>query len=167
MTGAGVRLPPEVGTEVGTEVALPWAERADGHCFGCSPANPIGLGLRFRPDDDGIRADFCLDRRYESYPGTLHGGIVALICDEVMGNLVVLRHGRPAVTTSMRMRYVGVIGIGGHYSCHATVHGAGPVAGRAEVRDTAGSVLATASASYLPVPADGTGLPITAREDRS
>ena len=32
------------------ELALPWADRADAHCFGCSPANPVGLGLRFRPD---------------------------------------------------------------------------------------------------------------------
>lgn len=145
-------------------LTLPWADRRDGHCFGCSPANPVGLGLRFVPDGDGISAGFCLDRRYESYPGVLHGGIVALICDEVMGNLVVLRHGRPAVTTSMRMRYVGVIEIGGHYSCHATVDGSGPVAGRAEIRGADGAVLATATASYLPVPADGAGLPITSRE---
>lgn len=147
------------------ELELPWAGRADGHCFGCSPANPVGLGLAFLPDGDGISAAFCLDRRYESYPGVLHGGIVALICDEVMGNLVVLRHRLPAVTTSMRMRYVGVIGIGGHYSCHATVDGTGPYSGRAEIRGADGAVLATATASYLPVPADGAGLPITPRED--
>ncbi|MDN5914536.1 MAG: PaaI family thioesterase [Pseudonocardia sp.] len=146
------------------ELALPWADRADGRCFGCSPTNPVGLGLRFVPDGDGISASFCPDRRYESYPGVLHGGIVALICDEVMGNLVVLRHGRPAVTTSMRMRYVGVIAIDGHYRCHATIDGTGPVAGRAEIRTADGAVLATATASYLPVPADGAGLPITSRE---
>lgn len=148
------------------EVALPWAGRADSHCFGCSPANPVGLGLRFAADVDGISADFCLDRRYESYTGVLHGGIVALICDEVMGNLVVLRHGRAAVTTSMRMRYVGVVAVDGRYSCHATVDGSGPYAGRAEIRDDHGAVQATATASYLPVPADAAGLPITCREEQ-
>lgn len=137
----------------GTTLALPWADRADAHCFGCSPANPVGLGLRFEPDGDGIVAEVCLDRRYESYPGVLHGGIVALVCDEVMGNLAVLRHGHAAVTTSMRMRYVGVVEIGGHYRCHAEIAARdGSIHGRAEIRDAAGDVMATATATYRPAP---------------
>ncbi len=148
------------------EVALPWAGRADGHCFGCSPANPVGLGLAFRPDGDGLVADLRLDRRYESYPGVLHGGIVALVCDEVMGNLVVLRHGRPAVTTNLRMRYVGVVEVGGRYRCHATVSDDG-LSGRAEVRDADGTLMATATATFRPVRADAAGLPVTSREDPS
>ncbi|MFC4943070.1 PaaI family thioesterase [Pseudonocardia sp. GCM10023141] len=147
-----------------TELVLPWAERADSHCFGCAPGNPAGLGLHFRPDGDGLVADVCLDRRYESYPGVLHGGIVALVCDEVMGNLIVLRHGRVAVTTSMRMRYVGVIAIDRHYRCHATI-APGPgaaIQGRAEIRDAAGEVMATATATFQPVPVDDAGLPALA-----
>ena len=145
------------------DLALPWAGRPDSHCFGCAPANPVGLGLRFRPDGDGLVTDLHLDRRYESYPGVLHGGIVALVCDEAMGNLVVLRHGRVAVTTSLRLRYIGVVAIGGHYRCHATITGApdGPISGRAEVRDLRGDVLVTATAGYRPVPADDAGLPRT------
>jgi hypothetical protein len=157
-------------TEAPAELVMPWADRPDAHCFGCSPANPVGLGLRFRPDPDedadgvGIVADLCLDRRYESYPGVLHGGIVALVCDEAMGNLVVLRHGRVALTTTLRVRYVGVVAIGGHYRCHAALAGGpdGTVTGRAEIRDLAGTVLATATAGYRPVPADDAGLPRTA-----
>lgn len=144
-------------------LVLPWAQRADGHCFGCAPGNPVGLGLRFHPDGDGLVAEFCLDRRYESYPGVVHGGIVALVCDEAMGNHVVLSHG-PAVTTSLRMRYVGVVAVGGRYRCRATTEVApsGTVAGRAEVRDHAGELVATATAGYRPLPADADGLPITA-----
>ncbi|WP_433281210.1 PaaI family thioesterase [Pseudonocardia xinjiangensis] len=148
----------------GAELTLPWAGRADSHCFGCAPANPVGLGLRFRPGSDGgIVTDLCLDRRFESYPGVLHGGIVALVCDETMGNLVVLRHGTVAVTTSLRMRYVGVVAIGGRYSCHAWITGApdGTIAGRAEVRDVHGELMATATAGYRPVPADDAGIPRT------
>lgn len=157
-------------TGVAAELALPWAGRADAHCFGCSPANPVGLGLRFRRDDEGdegdgagIVADLCLDKRYESYPGVLHGGIVALVCDEAMGNLVVLRHGRVALTTTLRVRYVGVVAIGGRYRCHASVAETpdGTINGRAEIRDLGGTVLATATAGYRPVPADAAGLPRT------
>ena len=118
---------------------------------------------RLEDADGGIVADLCLDRRYESYPGVLHGGIVALVCDEAMGNLVVLRHGRVALTTSLRVRYVGVVAIGGHYRCHASVTGDpdGTISGRAEIRDLHGTVLATATAGYRPVPADAAGLPRT------
>lgn len=157
-----------LATGPAAEIALPWADREDSHCFGCAPANPIGLGLRFRPDGAGLVADLCLDRRYESYPGVLHGGIVALVCDEVMGNLVVIRHGRVAVTTSLRMRYVGVVAIGGHYRCHASITGTpdGTVFGRAEVRDGAGELMATATAAYRPVAADDTGLPAAEKTPR-
>jgi acyl-coenzyme A thioesterase PaaI-like protein len=119
--------------------------------------------MRFRADGDGLVTDLCLDRRYESYPGVLHGGIVALVCDEAMGNLVVLRHGQVAVTTSLRLRYVGVVAIGRQYRCHASIAGApdGTISGRAEVRDLHGDVLATATAGYRPVPADEAGLPCT------
>lgn len=146
------------------ELALPWAQRPDGHCFGCAPANPVGLGLRFHPDGDALVAEFCLDRRYESYPGVVHGGIVALVCDEVMGNHVVIGGGRPAVTTSLRMRYVGVVAVGGRYRCRATTEEgrSGTVAGRAEVRDPAGDLVATATAVYRPLPADADGSQITA-----
>lgn len=145
------------------ELHLPWVQRADGHCFGCAPANPVGLGLRFHPDGDALVAEFCLDRRYESYPGVVHGGIVALVCDEAMGNHVVIGHGRPAVTTSLRMRYVGVVAVGGRYRCRATIEEgrSGTVAGRAEVRDPAGELVVTATAVYRPLPADAAGLPIT------
>jgi acyl-coenzyme A thioesterase PaaI-like protein len=159
-------------------LTLPWADRADAHCFGCAPANPAGLGLRFVPDGDGLAADLCLDRRYESYPGVLHGGIVALVCDEVMGNLVVLRHGRPAVTTSLRMRYVGIVAVGARYRCSATLAApthTGTIAGRAEVRDADGALMATATATYHPLPADSLPadplpadpLPAARREDPS
>jgi len=161
---------------VGAEVALPWDGRDDSSCFGCARSNPIGLGLRFRhdgPDDPddaggphdpgGIVTDLRLDRRYESYPGVVHGGIVALICDEAMGNLVVLRHGTPAVTTSLRVRYVTVVTTGALHRCHARVSGApsGPLAGRAEIRDADGDLVATATATYHPVPADDRGLPVS------
>lgn len=157
----------------GDELALPWDDQDDSSCFGCARSNPIGLALRFRHDPPtgedpagvgGIVSDLDLDRRYESYPGVVHGGIVALVCDETMGNLVVLRHGAPAVTTSLRVRYVGVVTTGRTHRCHARLTGdpSGPLAGRAEIRDADGVLVATAIATYHPVPADDRGAPVPA-----
>ncbi|MEU5695115.1 PaaI family thioesterase [Actinosynnema sp. NPDC020468] len=128
---------------------LPWAG-IDHHCFGCSPRNPRGLALEFEHEGDDLSASFLLDHHYESYPGVVHGGILALVCDETMGNLVVLRLGVPALTTSMRMRYVGVVTVGGRYRCvaRATTPPTGLITSTAEVLDEHGAVMATATASY-------------------
>jgi len=131
--------------------ALPWAGRADHHCFGCSPHNPTGLQLSFADSGDALSAEFCLDKRYESYPGVVHGGILGVICDETMGNLIVMRLGVPALTTSMRMRYVGVVRVGGRYRCVARADFKPElVHATAELLDFAGSVVGTATASYKP-----------------
>lgn len=149
-------------------VTLPWR---DHDCFGCAPDNPCGLGLTFTEDGaagaPGIRTEFTLGRHYESYPGVVHGGIVALVCDETMGNLIVLRDGTPAVTTSLRMRYVGTVRVGLRYQVTAALTAstasttdtavlpgssrrgpAGLVTATADVTDARGDLVATATATY-------------------
>jgi acyl-coenzyme A thioesterase PaaI-like protein len=136
-----------------TTIELPWSVLPDYRCFGCSPHNPGGLGLTFDPHPDGVCARFQLDRRFESYPGVVHGGLVGVICDETMGNLIVLRRGRSAFTVSMRQRYVAPMLIGRPYTCVARLR-AGADGGlfhtTAEVLDAHGAVCATATATYQP-----------------
>ncbi|WP_018331343.1 PaaI family thioesterase [Actinomycetospora chiangmaiensis] len=139
-------------------VALPWQGTLGHSCFGCAPDNPVGLGLHFRAEGDDLVTDLHVDRRYESYPGVVHGGIVALVCDETMGNLAVLRHGRAVVTTSLRTRHVGVVATGGRYRCRASLAGEPPtLSARAEVLDADGAVVATATAGYRVPTADPGG----------
>ena len=134
-----------------TTAALPWAGR-DHHCFGCSPANGRGLQLDFTRTGGALETSFRLDRHYESYPGVAHGGIVAVICDETLGNLVVLELGAPAVTTTMRMRYVGVVAVDREYRCVAQVDATrnGLIHGRADVFDGDGALVAVGTAAYRP-----------------
>lgn len=131
---------------------LPWADRPDHHCFACAPSNPRGLALEFRLTDDELSTEFRLDHHYESYPGVTHGGILALICDETLGNLIVIRHGTPAVTTSMRIRYVGVAHVGSRYRCVARITSTGPqlISGSAEILDETGALITTVTAAYAP-----------------
>lgn len=131
-------------------VTLPWR---DHDCFGCAPGNPHGLGLSFEQAGDMLWTEFDLGHHYESYPGVVHGGIVALICDETMGNLIVLRDAEPAVTTSLRMRYVGTVHVGlpHRVTARLATESAELVKASAEVTTANGDLVATATATYHPL----------------
>lgn len=137
-------------------VSLPWRVLNDYRCFGCSPHNPVGLGLQFAEHPDGIVTRFCLDRGYESYPGVVHGGLLGVVCDEAMGNLIVLRTGLVAFTTGMRMRYLQPVLVGETCSCVASLGASGSggavTSTRAEIFNSAGELAATCSGTYRQVP---------------
>lgn len=146
----------------------PWTVLDDYQCFGCSPHNPHGLRLRFRQRPDGLAASFQLGRAHESYPGVVHGGLVGVICDETMGNLLVLRTGRPAFTTAMRVRYLAPMPVDVPHECRARITtelpaadppgsdlpGNGLISAEADILNAAGDLVATARATYRPVDLD-------------
>ncbi len=58
-------------------------------CFVCGVENPCGLKIRFF--NDGYHrcvARITLGDQYQSYPGMVHGGILATILDETMGRAI-------------------------------------------------------------------------------
>ncbi|KPM51561.1 thioesterase [Frankia sp. CcI49] len=133
----------------------PWTVLEDYQCFGCSPHNAHGLRLRFRERPDGISTTFQLGPTHESYPGVVHGGLLGVICDETMGNLIVLRVGQPAFTTAMRVRFLAPVLVGAVHECRARIipgaDGSTLINTEADVVDAAGTVVATARATYRPV----------------
>jgi acyl-coenzyme A thioesterase PaaI-like protein len=55
-------------------------------CFVCGRENPIGLKLKIYETEPGvIETSLTAPTQYQSYPGILHGGIVASILDEMSG----------------------------------------------------------------------------------
>jgi len=139
-------------------VDLPWEALVDHNCFGCSPKNLSGLRLRFSPHPDGLVTRFRLGRAFESYPGVVHGGILSTICDEAMGNLLVLRTGKSAFTVTLRMRFVSPLKVDHEYSCVARLR---PEESRmglehaaAEILGPTGRPMATATGVYKPVSMD-------------
>ncbi|GAB2587984.1 hypothetical protein GCM10027168_21050 [Streptomyces capparidis] len=91
------------------------------NCFGCAPRNPIGLRLTFERYEDGFATRFRLGENYESFPGVIHGGIVASILDEVLAQTV-YRLGRvSAFTTGLRVRYGRPMETGAEYVAHARI----------------------------------------------
>lgn len=55
-------------------------------CFVCGLENSFGLHLRFYQTGPGeVTVNCVVPEQYQSYPGIVHGGIVAAILDEVAG----------------------------------------------------------------------------------
>ena len=81
------------------------------HCFVCGPANPIGLQLTFRLDDDICRSEFTPLPQHCGYDGVTHGGIIFSTLDDVMANWMFLKGSR-AYTAKCDIRYKGPLPVG-------------------------------------------------------
>lgn len=81
-------------------------------CFGCGPHNERGLRLRFRRDGDTVTTRFVLGAGYDGPPQLLHGGLQALVCDELAGWVLVGLRGRIGVTCSMNIQYIRGVRLG-------------------------------------------------------
>ena len=80
-------------------------KQIESNCFGCSSINPVGLKLDFIEGVNEVYADFILSENFESYPGLLHGGIVATILDEAMGQAILAKSGNMGLTLGLRVRF--------------------------------------------------------------
>lgn len=63
-----------------------------GGCFICGLQNPISLRMVFEEDltRERVYARLIVPERYRSYPGVVHGGIVATILDETSGRAIMM-----------------------------------------------------------------------------
>jgi uncharacterized protein (TIGR00369 family) len=76
------------------------------HCFGCGGGNDFGMKLTFEVDRETGRASgrFRLGPRYGGGAGFVHGGVIAVLLDEVMGKISKLSEER-AVTAELNIEY--------------------------------------------------------------
>jgi len=76
-------------------------------CFGCGGANTRGMKLAFEQDNPRQRivGRFQLGEDYQGGSGFLHGGIIAVLLDEVMSKACRF-HGEHAVTADLRVEYL-------------------------------------------------------------
>lgn len=72
------------------------------NCIGCSPDNPFGLHLCFYEDGDDIVTTWKPSPLYQGWLDTLHGGIQALLLDEVCGWVVTRKLQTAGVTQRWR-----------------------------------------------------------------
>ena len=83
----------------------PWEGMPGYNCIGCSPDNPFGLHLHFFEDGDDIVSKWKPSGNYQGWLNTLHGGIQALLLDEVCGWVITRKLQTAGVTSKMETRY--------------------------------------------------------------
>lgn len=50
-------------------------------CFGCGPANPMGLHIKSRPEGDELVCDWTPAAHHLAWEGALNGGIIGTLMD--------------------------------------------------------------------------------------
>lgn len=82
------------------------------HCFACSDPAEGGLGLHFQvAADDAVFAHWTCPAGGESFPGLVHGGLIATLLDAAMVHALFAR-GIAARTGELRIRFRSPVCIG-------------------------------------------------------
>ena len=128
-------------------------------CFICGLENPVGLQLKIYEVEPGvIETTYTAPEHYQSYPGILHGGIVATILDEISGRSFMGDPSQPRFmfTAKLEVKYRKNVPIG---TPLRIVGKAGKTKGRmaegwAGIYDEAGTLLAEGNTLLIDVPAE-------------
>lgn len=66
--------------------------------------NAVAPPLTITPDDRGVSSDFYLGAAYEGPPGSVHGGVLALVLDQMLGEAAGAG-GKPGMTATLTLTY--------------------------------------------------------------
>jgi len=124
----------------------------DRHCFVCGENNPRGLKLKFRLVEDRLEAEFTPGKEFQGFRGVLHGGVMALLLDEMMVNLL-WRKKIHAVSAEFTMRLKRAAPVGGRIRLSGRIFKEQKrvVLTSATAVNDAGDVLAEAGAKCLKI----------------
>lgn len=87
------------------KIINPWKGLKGYNCFGCSPDNPIEVKMEFYEDGDEIVSFWKPKPEYQGWLDTLHGGIQAVLLDEICAWVIVRKLQTTGVTSKMETRY--------------------------------------------------------------
>jgi len=123
-------------------------------CFVCGDANAIGLNLRFETEGNIVRTRFTARPEHIGFKQVVHGGIIATLLDEIMVWACAVNTKRFAYCAEMTVRFLNPLRPGeeviatGELSANRRnkIFDA-----KAELKDSTGKILATATGKYLPI----------------
>jgi uncharacterized protein (TIGR00369 family) len=124
-------------------------------CFVCGVANPRGLNLEFTTDGQIVTARFQPRAEHIGFKGVVHGGLVSTVLDEAMVWACGVRAGRFAYCAELSVRFrrpvppaVELRVVGELTDNHRDKL----YLARAELRDAADTLMASATGKYVPLP---------------
>lgn len=80
-------------------------------CIVCGVQNPNGLHLAFQTGSSSVSAAWVPREGWESFQGTIHGGVITAVLDEAMSKAVIAC-GWEAFTVDLRVRFRGRVSPG-------------------------------------------------------
>ena len=130
----------------------PWTGIEGYDCFGCCPTNPIGLQMHFYEEGNDVVSLWHPSENYQSWKNTLHGGIQAVLLDEICGWVVFHKLQMSGVTAKMETRYKHPVStVQPYIEMRARLkemhHNIAVVAG--EIRSSEGEVLVECTCTYF------------------
>ena len=87
-------------------VKNPWMGHEGYNCFGCAPDNEFGVKMEFYEEGDKIVSRWKPQPQFQGWINTLHGGIQAVLLDEIAGWTVFRKLQVAGVTSKMETRYL-------------------------------------------------------------
>ena len=88
------------------KIINPWKGMEGYFCFGCAPENEAGVKMEFYEDGDEVVSVWHPEAKYQGWLNTLHGGIQAVLLDEICAWVIVRKLQTAGVTSKMETRYL-------------------------------------------------------------
>ena len=126
----------------------------DHMCYVCGKANEKGLRLNFTHTQRGrLEATVVFSKHHQGFKGIVHGGMMAMVLDEMMVNLA-WKEGIPAVTAELHVRLKKAAKTGEKVRLEGHIEGGGERQKRAFqassiAKNERGEVLASATATCM------------------
>ena len=87
------------------KIINPWKGLEGYNCFGCAPNNEAGIKMEFYEDGDEVVSIWKPRPEYQGWINTLHGGIQAVLMDEICAWVILRKLRTTGVTSKMETRY--------------------------------------------------------------
>ena len=156
ISGLGLRIfslhAPPTHPPIDPMQVLPHTHR----CFVCGESNPIGLKLRFETDGRLVRTRFVPKPEHIGFQQVVHGGILATLMDEIMVWACAVQTKRFGFCAELNVRFLKPAEPDKAIDASAelTANRKDRIfEAKAELKNEAGEVLATATGKYLPIKA--------------
>ena len=93
------------------------------NCFGCSPANPSGLQMKFYTRDSSVFSRLTVPEHLCGWDRLVHGGVISTILDEIMSWTGIYMLKQITMTKSMTVDFIKPVYINSELKAEGKVLG--------------------------------------------